>query len=98
MKRLFKMPVKHRAVGANTQLVSRAMDVDPVAAVSFVFANLVADFWMENLCSTARHAAHACVFELLNDLSGWSLFQKLKPIDFDRRPSFQVELRKVFMQ
>ena len=74
------------------------MDVDPIVSVSFVFANLIANLWVENLCTATRHAAHAYVFELLNDFSGWSLFQKLKPINFDRRPSFQVQLWKVLVQ
>ena len=62
MERLFKMPVQHRAVGANAQIVGRAVDVKVVIPISFVFANLIADFRMKNLRSATRHTAKSNIF------------------------------------
>ena len=72
--RLLDVAVEHRAVGAQAELVGRAMDFEPAAGVGFVFADLVADFGMEDFGAAAGQAAEAGVdhvFEDVADRSCW---------------------------
>ena len=67
---VFDVAVEHRGVGAQAQLVGRAMDVEPVAGVGLVLADLVADLGMEDLGAAAGQAAQAGVDHLLEDRRG----------------------------
>src|SRR5262245_56845768 len=48
--------IQHRAIGPEAQAMRSAMDVEPLAGVRLVLANLAADLRMENLGPAARHA------------------------------------------
>lgn len=87
---LFDMAVEHRGVGAQAQLVSGAVDFEPVAAVRFVLADLGADVGMKNLRATAGHAAEARVDQLLQDPAIRLLGDVTEPVDFDSGPRLDV--------
>jgi hypothetical protein len=57
MERVFHVPVKHRAVGLQAQMMRRTMNVEPLAGIGLVLAELAADLRMENLRPAAGHAA-----------------------------------------
>ena len=67
--RLFDVAVEHRAVGAEAELVGRAVDFEPAAGVGFVFADLVADFGVEDFRAAAGEAAEAGVDHVLQNFA-----------------------------
>jgi len=54
MKVSLDVTVQHRAVRLQPHLVRRAVDLEPLARVGFVFANLAANFRMKDLGAAAR--------------------------------------------
>ena len=53
---------------------------------------------MKDLGSATRHATQTRVNQILKDTMNRLFGEKLKPIDFDRRPRFQVQLRERIVQ
>ena len=75
-----------------------AMDFEPAAGVGFVFADLVADFGMEDFRAAAGEAAEAGVDHVFEDFADGLFREPAEPIDFDGRPGFEVELGVGFVQ
>ena len=96
--RLFDVAVEHRAVRAEAEFVGRAMDFEPAAGVGFVFADLVADFGVEDFRAAAGQAAEAGVDHVFEDLADRLLGEAAEPIDLDGRPGFEVQLGVGFVQ
>lgn len=95
---IFNMSVEHGAIGAQTDLVSGAMDLEPSEGIGFVLANLIANFGMEDLSSSSGHASETGIFEVFENPLKRFLGLKTKPIDFYRSPCLQVDLREMLMQ
>ncbi len=74
------------------------MNVYPVGPVRFVFANLIANFGMEDFRPSTRHAAQPGIFKLRQDFSRWQFCQKFKSVNLYRGPSFEMQLRVGIMQ
>src|SRR6056297_3740057 len=93
MERFFQMAVQHRAVGPQTDFVSRLMDVQPSVRVGLMFAQLITDFRMEDFSTATRHASQARRTHIFQHPANGLLSLKFEPVDFDRRPSLEVNLR-----
>ncbi len=89
---LLDVAVEHRAVGAEAQLVGRAVDFEPAAGVGLVFADLVADLGMEDFGAAAGQAAEAGFDHVFEHLADGFFGQPAEPIDFDGRPGLEVQL------
>ena len=89
---LFDVAVEHRAVGAEAELVGGAVDFEPAAGVGFVFADLVADFGMEDFRPAAGQAAEAGLDHVFEDVADVFVGEAAEPVDFDGRPGFEVQL------
>ena len=92
MPRLLDVTVEHGGVGAQAQGVRFAMDVEPVARVGLVLADLVADLGMENFRSAPRQAAQPGLDHLLEHPADRLLGDEAEPVNFDRRPGLDVQL------
>ena len=64
---VFQVAVEHRGVGAQAQLMGRAMDVEPAAGVGLVLADLVAHVGMKDLGPAAGQAAQAGIDQFFED-------------------------------
>ena len=53
---LLDMAVEHRAVGLESDLMGRLMDLDPLGRVGLVLADLIANFRMEDFRTSPWHA------------------------------------------
>ena len=91
MHGFFDMSIKHGAVGPDSHFVSSPMNLKPFLSFSFVFANLVTDFWVEDFSATSRKTPESDIHEFLKDFLDAHFGEELEPVDFYRRPGFQVE-------
>jgi hypothetical protein len=57
MMGLFDVSVEHRRIGPQTEFVCLTVDAEPIFRCGFIFANLGADFGMEDLGSTSGKAS-----------------------------------------
>src|SRR5256885_1184854 len=64
---LLDVAVEHGAVRTEAEFVGRAMDFEPAAGVGLVFADLIADFGMEDFRAAARQAAETSVDHVLKN-------------------------------
>ena len=89
--RLFDVPVQHRRVGPQPELVGFAMNVQPVLRVGLVLADPVADFGMKNLGPAAGHAPKAGADHLLEHPARRLFGEEAEPVDFDAGPGLDVQ-------
>ncbi len=94
----FEVAVQHRTVGAQSQLVCRAVDLQPVSRVGFVFTNFVTDFRMKYLCPPTGHAPQAGLDHVGQNLAIRAAGQVGEPVDFHRRPGLEMQGGKRLMQ
>ena len=74
------------------ELVGGAVGFEPAARVGFVFADLVADFGVEDFGAAAGKAAEAGVDHFFQHFADALLGEAAEPIDFDGRPGFEMQL------
>ena len=98
MIRFFNVPVEHGAIRLETDFMCGSMNVQPSMGVRFVLAKLIPNLRMKNLRATAGHTPQTCLTHIFQNPSDRLLGLKLKPIDLDRRPSLEVNLRVGFLQ
>ena len=98
VQRFFDVAVEHRAVGLDAKAMRGAVDVQPVAAIRFVFADLVADFGVENFSAAAGEATQARIDQLLQHPLRRLLGKEFKPVQLNGRPAFKVERWEVVVQ
>ncbi len=89
---LLDVAVVHRAIRFQSDFVSGLVNLKPFVRVGFVFANLISHFGVEYFCATTRHAAQSCVSQILQNVFERILGQKLKPVDLNGCPAFEMKL------
>ena len=95
---VLQVPIEHRGIGAQAELMGRAMDLDPAAGVGLVLADLIADFGMKDLGAAAWQAPQACIAQLGEHFANRAASEMREPIDFHGRPGLQMQPRIRFMQ
>ena len=78
--------------------MGRAMNRKPITRVGLVFTKFIAHLGMEYLRATTWHTSQTGVNQLPQNLCVGSFGQMGEPIDFDRRPAFQVQARIFVVQ
>ena len=93
MPGLLDVAVEHGSIRSQTQFMSRAMHVEPDFGVGLVFAEFVAHLGIEDLRSATGHAAQARVDHFFERPADRFLRDVCEPVDFDRRPGLDVNVR-----
>ena len=87
----FDVAVEHRGVGAEPELVGRAMDFEPGFRVGLAGADFRADLRVEDFRPSGGHAAQAGGDQLLQDRADWQAADAGKMVDLRGRPGLQVQ-------
>ena len=90
---ILDMSVQHCAIGPQTDLVCGPVNFKPSMSVGFVFAELVPHLGMENLRTATGHASQTGISQILKNPLDRFLGLEFKPIDFNCRPTLQMDLR-----
>ncbi|MEY3457176.1 MAG: hypothetical protein RL215_333, partial [Planctomycetota bacterium] len=97
MSGFFDVSVEHGGIGAESELVGGAMNIEPDIAVGFVFADLATDLLVEDFCSAPGHAPESRFDHLFEDPADGFFGDEGEPVDFDGSPGLDVNFRAGFV-